>query len=166
MFYCIGVIGYSLQQLLNRGFYAIRDTKTAVAVNVIIILVNVVLSFIFVQFMAAQGLALAYSVAGLLSAVLLYLLLRAKVGPLGGRRIVSSFMKISFASALMGGAVHMSLRWMETWLDLNNKWHQLFELGAAVVIGIVVYGTVVVLLRLPESQDLIERIKGRRKRAA
>lgn len=165
VFYCIGVIGYSLQQLLNRGFYAIRDTKTAVAVNVIIILVNVVLSFVFVRTMAAQGLALAYSIAGLLSAVLLYLLLRAKVGPLGGRRIVLSFLKISFASGVMGAAVYASMTWMETWLDLNNKLHQLFELGAAIVIGVVVYGIIVVVLRLPEVQDVISRVKRRRNRA-
>ena len=62
IFYCIGIIGYSQQQVLNRGMYALRDSKRAVIVNCTIIIINIVLSFLMVGPFKAQGLALARGV--------------------------------------------------------------------------------------------------------
>ncbi|MFR4402399.1 MAG: lipid II flippase MurJ, partial [Peptococcus niger] len=98
-------VGYSQQQMLNRGFYAVRDTRSAVLMNVVVIGVNIALSFALVGPMNFRGLALAYSVAGLLAMVLLFFVLRYKIGPFGGRHIAASLAKVLVASAVMLVAV-------------------------------------------------------------
>ena len=42
VFYCIGLVGYSAQQILNRGFYAVEDTKSPVLINVFVLVFNIV----------------------------------------------------------------------------------------------------------------------------
>ncbi len=163
-FYSIGIIGYSQQQMLNRGFYAIRDTRSAVAVNVIIILVNIVLSFVLVNPMSFRGLALAYSIAGLLSMVLLVLLLRRKIGPMGGRRMLSTFVKTALASAVMWVAVAVYIDVLMPYLNLDLKLIQIFELLSAIVIGVMTYVGMALVLRIDEMNDSIALVRRKLRR--
>lgn len=159
IFYCIGIVGYSQQQILNRGFYAVRDTKSAVVVNCTIIFINIILSFIFVRIFSARGLALAYSVAGIVSMVLLYGILSSKVGELGSRKIIISFMKICMASAVMGTVVFLTTRLSEIFLDVTLKSHQLIELFGAVGIGVIVFVGMAYLLHIEEMDDFVGLLK-------
>lgn len=86
VFYCIGLVGYSAQQILNRGFYAVEDTKSPVLINVFVLVFNIVASFLLVGPLEHRGLAMAYSLSGLLSMVVLGVFLRRKIGPYGAER--------------------------------------------------------------------------------
>ena len=68
---------------LIRFYYALRDTKTPMFCGAISISVNIVLSIILVRIMGIAGLALSTSVGSMLSAFLLLVFLRRKIGPLG-----------------------------------------------------------------------------------
>ena len=138
IFYCIGIIGYSQQQVLNRGMYALRDSKRAVIVNCTIIIINIVLSFLMVGPFKAQGLALAYSVAGLVSMVL---------------------GKIIIASAAMGAGVLVFLAASESFIDITSKTQQLVELFAAIGIGMVIYVVMAIVLRIKEMQAAIAMMR-------
>lgn len=159
IFYCIGIIGYSQQQILNRGMYALRDSKRAVIVNCAIIFINIFLSLLMVRPLGAQGLALAYSVAGLISMILLYMLLYAKVGDLGSRDIFESLAKIVLASALMGVGVVISLHLMDPIIDITSKSQQLIELFVAIMIGIVIYVVAAAALKIKEMQFAVSLLK-------
>ena len=98
VFYCIGIVGYSAQQVLNRGFYAVQDTKSPVTINVCVLLFNIILSMILVKTMEHRGLALAYSLSGLLSMVVLGLGLRKKNWQLWRKSLVE-----------ISNAIHCSL---------------------------------------------------------
>ena len=84
-FFTIGVWGQSIVPTLSRAFYALRDTKTPVALSIISVAVNILLAFYFTRFglagwqMGVEGLALAYSFAGILNAVLLLVFLKRKL---------------------------------------------------------------------------------------
>ena len=84
-FFTIGVWGQSVVPTLSRAFYALRDTKTPVALSIISVAVNILLAFYFVRFgsagwqMGVEGLALAYSLAGILNALLLLAFLKRKI---------------------------------------------------------------------------------------
>lgn len=158
-FYAIGIIGYSQQQMLNRGFYAIRDTRTAVLINVIIILVNILLSFVFVGWLSFRGLALAYSLAGLLSMVLLFYLLRKKIGPMGGRRMMVSFVKTMISSGVMYFSVAIFLWALQPYLDQSIKVVQILELLLAIGIGAMSYIGMALILRIDEMHDIVSLVR-------
>ncbi|MDO4281502.1 MAG: murein biosynthesis integral membrane protein MurJ [Peptococcaceae bacterium] len=159
VFYSIGIIGYSQQQILNRGMYALRDSKRAVIVNCVIIIINIILSILMVGPFEAQGLALAYSIAGLISMVLLYMMLYQKIGDLGGREIAASSLKIIIASEVMGLGVVGFLALSARFIDITSKAQQLVELGGAVVIGILIYVAMAYILRVKEMQEAVQLFK-------
>lgn len=159
VFYCVGIIGYSQQQILNRGMYALRDSKRAVIVNTIIIVINIVLSILMVGPFEAQGLALAYSIAGLVSMVLLYAFLYQKVGDLGSREIMISLVKIIIASVVMGVGVMLFLNVSDHFIDITSKSQQLLELFLAVAVGVVLYVVMAIVLRIQEMQAAINMVR-------
>lgn len=159
IFYCIGIIGYSQQQILNRGMYALRDSKRATIVNCIIIFINIILSFLMVGPFEAEGLALAYSIAGLVSMLLLYGLLYKRVGDLGSHEIVNSLVKILVASLVMGAGVLGFLAVSEHIIDITSKSQQLIELFVAIAIGVVLFVFMAVMLRIREMQDAVAMFK-------
>ena len=76
----VGMIGYSARQVVLQGFYAIKETKTPVSINIFILCLNMLLTVTFVKFWGANGIAIAYSVAGLVSVATQTFFLRRKIG--------------------------------------------------------------------------------------
>ncbi len=77
LWYSFGMLGYGLQEMLNKAFYAKQNGKTPMQVSVIGILLNVALSFLFVRVLhlGIAGLPMAASVAANFIAVVLAILL-------------------------------------------------------------------------------------------
>lgn len=87
-FFMVGVWAQSLVPILSRAFYALQNTKTPVAISIVSVAANILLAFYFVRFgsaswrMGAEGLALAFSLAGILNALLLLVFLKRKLSHL------------------------------------------------------------------------------------
>lgn len=156
--YAIGIVGYSQQQMLNRGFYAVRDTRSAVLMNVVVIGTNIALSFLLVGPMDFRGLALAYSIAGMLAMVLLFVVLRQKIGPFGGRHIAQSLVKVLVASAVMLLAVRLTLLGLDG-MNLASKAAQLLVLGMAITIGMASYTGMALILRIDEMEEAVGSLR-------
>ncbi len=93
--YTIGITGYAAYEIISRGFYALEDTRTPVIIGGFSLAVGVAMNFAFLHLFSgphgaggANGLAFAYSLTGILNAVLLLYALRRRVGSLDGRRIL------------------------------------------------------------------------------
>lgn len=60
MYYCFGLIQYSLNDFLGKVFYCLQDTATPVKAALLSVISNIILNFAFIQYweMGASGLAL------------------------------------------------------------------------------------------------------------
>ena len=154
LIYSIGTIGYSEQLVLNRAFYSVRDTKTPMLINVVCLLLNAFLSFVFVRIWDANGLALAYSVAGIASMVLLSVYLKKKVGSLPWKEILISSGKTLAASAGMFLALFLTNELLERVLPVERKVFQLLEVGILFIIGVAVFFVVAIILRMKEVESV------------
>lgn len=161
VYYCIGLVGYSAQQILNRGFYAVEDTKSPVLINVFVLLFNIVVSILLVGPLAHRGLALAYSLSGLLSMVVLGVFLRRKIGPYGGRALLKSALQSLLASVVMGVVVYFAAAGMEQLLDMSSKLMQIVQVLTGVGLGVVVYAGMVILMKMEEAQQVLRMVKRR-----
>ncbi|MGH9348929.1 MAG: murein biosynthesis integral membrane protein MurJ [Vicinamibacterales bacterium] len=115
-FYALGLVGYSVVRIVSPTFYAINESRTPVKVSVISVLVNVALNIALVRVFGYRGLALGTSLAALLNAGLLLVLLRRRLDGIEDRRMLVSLGKIAAASTLMGatagGVDLVLLRWL------------------------------------------------------
>ena len=83
--YGIGLLGAATVKLLSSGFYALRDTRTPVAVAVASLALSTGLAFALMRPLGAAGIALASSVGALANMTVNLMLLERRIGPvLGG----------------------------------------------------------------------------------
>lgn len=142
LFYCIGLFAYGLIHVLSRSFYALNDTKTPVFAAIASIIINIIFSILLVSPMQQGGLALAYSICGIVNMILLLVFLYAKIGDFGVKPFLLSLLKISLACMAMAVLVMgISALW-ESIFGISSKCSQLFELlfcisgGAGIYFGL------------------------------
>ena len=100
-FYSIGLIFFSIKEVALNMFYAIEDTVTPTINSILAIVINIVLNLLLIKSMAHKGLALATTISGGLTLVMLLVVLRHRIGPLGLGRVFASLVKMAVATAGM-----------------------------------------------------------------
>jgi putative peptidoglycan lipid II flippase len=155
VFYTIGVFAYAAIHTLSRAFYALKNTRTPVAVAVLSIVVNVILSIILVRFMAQGGLALAYSIAGIFNMIVLIVLLNMSVGDIGSWALIKSIVQTTLISGIMGLVVWLLAHFFELYFSVDGKLAQMVEISLAIIAGIVVFAALALLLKMPEAEQII-----------
>lgn len=164
VFYCIGIVGYGAQQILNRGFYAVQDTKSPVLINVFVLLFNIVLSIALVEPLEYRGLALAYSLTGLLSMAVLGFFLRRKIGPYGGQALLKSALQSVAASVVMALIVYYTAAGLEQMLDVSGKLMQVVQVAAGISIGVFVYAVMAIVMKMEEARMVLRVVKRKLRR--
>ena len=160
-YYLVGLAAYACMQVAVRGFYALKAPTIPVVAAVLAIMVNVVLSWQLGYRWGAPGLALAYSIAGWLDLLILLAALRWKVGPIGGTKILSSFLISLGASVMMFLVVWGVMEGLAALIPLNGKGSQLLLVGLAAAIGTLVYALIVGHFKLEETQLVMRMLRRR-----
>ncbi len=160
LWYAFGLPAHSIVEIISRAFYAMQNTRTPVTVGVAAMLLNMALSLLFswlfgrVGWMPHGGLALANTTATTIEAILLMILIRRKLAGLGGKAVADAVWKGALAAAVMGVAVVL-------WRSINAGYSALIIVTGGMVIGGLIYGFLLLLLRVPEIRTLITAIKTR-----
>jgi len=107
VFFALGLPGYCVYFFAIRTFQAMRNTKVAFWCYVVENGLNIGFAFAFYRPLGVKGLALSYSIAYTVSAVIALALIRHRLGTMGGRAILASSLR-SFALA-SGMAIVLAL---------------------------------------------------------
>lgn len=105
LFYALGLVFLAWRDWLARTFYALQDTVTPMFTGLAAVAANIVLNVVLVRYLAHGGLALATSAAALVNCVAMLVLLRRRLGRLGGRYFLSEAAKVTAAALVMGAVV-------------------------------------------------------------
>lgn len=161
LFYSLGLAGHALIQILARAYYASKDTRTPLALTLISIGTNIVLSVVLAPLYGINGLALANSMATLAEAALFMILLapRARLRVVG---IGTSSLKVIAASLAMGIAMFAFIRATNITADLQQtKVGLLFQTAVAVAVGLVAYVGAATLFRVTELAEITAVVRAR-----
>lgn len=113
LFYAVGLCAFSGVKVVVPAFFSMQDTTTPMKIGVISVGLNIVLNLILMGPLKHGGLALATSIASLFNVFALLYILKVRIGRLGGRRILTSSLKLAGASSVMGAAsAWMAHRWI------------------------------------------------------
>ena len=160
VWYAAGLVGHSVMEVLTRAFYAQHDTKTPVIIGAVAMTLNVVFSFAFaalfrqIGWMPHGGLALANSLATALEASALFIVMRQRLKGIEGYYIARGFVACALASLGMGIGL-----WL--WLQGTEALARWAVTLGGVLIGGLIYGIAIMLLRVPEVQMIVNSIKRR-----
>jgi len=158
--FTLGLPAHSVVEIVVRAFYATHDTKTPVAIGVLAMGLNVVLSLLLIGaferagWLPLGGLALSNSLATTAEMTLLLIILRRRLAGLEGRRMVGSLLRIGVAAAVMGavvGSLALLLSDAPAWITG----------GLGVAVGLAVYVGLSLALRAPEPQAVWSMLRTR-----
>lgn len=138
--YAIGLAGYSAIKVINPAFYALGDSRTPMIVSLLSIAVNATVATTLIHGLQLghRGLALSTSLVAVVSAGVLFLLMRSRLGRLDGRALADSTARILVASFAMGVSVWAVSSGLHSWLGIS-KVARLIDLGTSIPIGLGVY---------------------------
>ena len=101
-YYSIGLTAYAATKILQACFFALKDTVTPTKISGLALGLNVVLNAGLMFPLKISGIALATSISGIISTIVLFLRLRKRIAPFPLKEIVVSFLQILAASIGMG----------------------------------------------------------------
>jgi putative peptidoglycan lipid II flippase len=163
LYYSLGLVAFAGVRIIVPAFYSLQDTQTPVKVAFIALLVNAGLGSILMIPLRHGGLALATSVAAGVNFGLLFLLLKKKLGRIGARKIIRSFIKSLLASMVVG-AVAYGICSLGLWHTTGVSGIKIILLLGAILSGVGVYGGMSHLLGSEEMRSLWEMIQNKIRR--
>jgi putative peptidoglycan lipid II flippase len=150
--FSLGLVAFSVYLYTLRAFYARGDTKTPFFVNAFENGVNIAAAAVFFPLWGVGGLAGAYSLAYVLAVFVALAMLRRAIGPVVDRAVAATFARALLASvvAALGawGVVHV-------WST------RLIPLVVAAVVGVGLYGLMIVGLHEPAAADAVATVRRR-----
>lgn len=158
-FYSLGLLFMGGQMLLTRVFFALRDTVTPMLVTFATVAVNAFFNWLLIKPMQHSGIALGTSLALACNLAALWVLLRKRIGPLGGRRLLVTFCKAALASMAMG----IVLFYGRTFLTVSGLLLLACRFLAVAAAGTAVFLLAARLLRIEELGQILSLVRSKEK---
>jgi putative peptidoglycan lipid II flippase len=165
--YSIGLTGYAAIKVLSPAFYALNDAKTPMIIALCSILVNIFASYGFKIVLTGYGatetnpsgfghvgVALATSCVALVNFFALALLMRRKIKGINGRDIISSFVKIAIASAIMSAVCYFSYYLLHNFFVVKSFIVRAAEALVPIALGGITFFVVAKVLGVSEMEKV------------
>ena len=146
------VIFQSITDVVDRGFYAVGDSKTPVIIIVIQQALNIILNFILIRYFDIEGLAYATCFSTALGTLLIIYKFRDNFGRFNFKRTFISLIKIVLITMIMAALAYYS------YYFLLGKVSNLIALFISIILAGLVYTILILLARIPEVMNIINAI--------
>ena len=162
-FFALSLFAQGLIPLFARAFWSLHNTKTPFIIALVGMAINLIGCLIIPSLInpwasepntpfGVTGLAAAFSLASVVNAGLLFILISRKIKQLNKKEILVSLAKISLASLVAGMAAYQTLYFTAPLVDMRTFIGVFVQGSAAGIVGIMVY---ILLAWILESKELI-----------
>ena len=165
-FYAPGLVVFSVYKILVPAFYALKDVRTPVRIACRVLFLNFALNVTFILTWPAgfkhAGIALATTVSGAVSCLVLGRLLTSKLGTVDWRGILGCALRVLLISAAMGVVVYLAHAWLARVTMAPGVHEKVSEFGSvlgAIIMGIVVYAGLAVSVCGDESRRIVAALR-------
>jgi putative peptidoglycan lipid II flippase len=151
----------SVFHIASRSFYAQQDTKTPMLISLcsIVIAISFALWFTFGLGMGAYGLAWAQVIWAALEIATLFVMMNKRMPKLFNKQFCTTILKMVIATGIMSIETYIMVSIIGLRFDDQNILMVLPQLLLILVVSAVVYLIVSYILKLEESQPVIDMIK-------
>lgn len=151
--YSLSLVSLSLISVLNRAFYALSDTKTPFIVGIFNVIMNISINLLVAKNFGTEGLAASVSISTSITSVILFIILRKKLGRLGTKSYIKTFIKSIMASFTMGVFCLIYFE-IEKLNILSSTFSKFIILSIVVFIAVIIYVITLYFLGVKEVVDL------------
>ena len=156
----LGMVGYGLQNILSRAYFAQQNGRTPLIAGGISILANIVGCMLLTEPLGVAGLAISSTISSTLYALLLFIPLQKQGGGVLNAGFGKDAMKMLLSTVGMAAVVLVVRYGLENLLP-QGKLGELVLLGICALIGVAVYFLLATLTGLDEAKmvrDMAKRV--------
>jgi putative peptidoglycan lipid II flippase len=150
-FYSVGLFAYGATKITQSCFFALKDTLTPAKVSALALAMNIILNAVLMFPMKLAGIALATSISGIISFLILFFLVKNKLKPFGVMPLVFSFLKILLASLCMAAVCYYASS--KFYISESGFPERLLRVLFLVSLSVVSYTVFCFVFRVREMQE-------------
>ena len=158
--FAVALFAQGLVAIIARAFYAIHNTRTPTIISVISVIISIILGWIFsrIRILGVAGLALGFSVGGIINAGLLYYFLRKKIPSLmeEEKGIIQYIGKILVATLFMAIVVQIIKVFIGEIVDMQRYWGLIVQVIASIIFGGSIYLFTTFTFKIQEIKEIKE----------
>ncbi len=151
-YFAIGISAQSVIQILPRAFYALQDTWTPVIMGIISMVVNVIAMVLLIGPLAHGGLAFATTIAAIVNMMLLFYMLRRRLGQMDGWAMFWTSAKSLIASLFMAGVIWVWSEFLTPLIGIHTL-GSLIVLVTGTALGALAFAGMAKILRMEEFEQ-------------
>ncbi|MEL7085379.1 MAG: murein biosynthesis integral membrane protein MurJ [Cyanobacteria bacterium J06597_1] len=157
--YAVGMLFYLGRDVLVRIFYALEDSRTPLKISVVAIVLNAVFDWIGIRLVGAPGLPLSTAGVNLAAVIWLGVALRKQIGVWPWKQTLWDLGRLTVLVAIAAVATWqvqsiLDARWF------SDRFSTLaLKLSLSTAVGVVAYSAGALLLRLPEVDLVVARLR-------
>ncbi|MBI4101250.1 murein biosynthesis integral membrane protein MurJ [Candidatus Microgenomates bacterium] len=157
--FAFAIVFQSLMRLVARVFYAYQDTKTPLYTSIMALVINVGAALLFVKLYGIRGLAMAQSLVATLEVLVLYVIMRSRLGPLITAKSIVNVIKIVLATLVTSTIAYLLVRFAFPLLSGETGFFHLAPKFAAIgSISVTCYIAVGWLFRISEAELVVSKV--------
>jgi putative peptidoglycan lipid II flippase len=150
---------YVGRDLITRVFYAHHDSTTPYYVAMFAIVAKAIFDWWLVQTLGVGGISLATTLVTVSNLLLLTFFLQRKIGNLGLGQLVAPAAIMLTAASACGLTSYFAYMQLYSLMPINEFLRVFTSVGAACVLGLLIYWSLCVVFRLEEPTMLLRRLK-------
>lgn len=151
-FYSIGLFAYGATKIVQACFFSLKDTATPAKISFLGLILNIILNTALMFPMRLSGLALATSISGINTFLILFYILKKRLAPFDVKPIFLSFIRILAASLFMGIGCYVVLSKIN--IAGNTVLAKLLNAALLIGSGISFYIIFCFVFRVKEMQEI------------
>ena len=151
LFYSLGLFAFAAAKILISCFYSLKDTVTPVKVAGICLIINIILNIILMFPLRVGGLALASSISATVNFLLLFYILRKKIGNFFQGSLLIYSLRVCLASVIMGLIIFL------IWRSLPG-FNDILKLIITICCGFICFIFGCLIFRIKEAKVLVQWI--------
>jgi putative peptidoglycan lipid II flippase len=157
LFFALGLPFVSGVKVVAPAFFSLKDTRTPVAIGIVVMAVNTGISLLLMGPLRVGGLALALSLSQMLNFALLVVWLERRIGSTGMVRWAVSAAKSAAAAAIMGMALRLA--WPLLHVDRAAFVVRAAALAGTIGAGILLYAGLIRVISPAEHRSVIALLR-------
>lgn len=151
--FAIGLPGFSSYLFTLRGFYAMKNTKLPFLINCFENAVNIATAVVFVRWWGVVGLALSFSLAYTVSALVAMVVIDRRSPGFDWPGLAATWGRLLVAATAMGALVYGTVALIAP----ASAWQLVPTVAVGIAVGAVSYLVAIIVLRVPGIAELFAR---------
>lgn len=150
------VIFAAITEIVSKGFYSLGDSKTPVIIILLQQLINIFLNVVLSKLIGLNGLALSTTISTAIGSIIIIYIFERKYGNNDSKYNIGSIIKLIIISIIMSVIARLAYNVSIKVLPL------ILSVGLSVLLGGLVYFIGIIIIKVPEFEEIINSFKNRK----